>query len=235
MFLYLISLAGFLGIFNVFEGTVTAYCLKNKDTELVKNISDETDILTVKYRIVNLVKSSLLGFLCIPTFFLLNNILFYPENVNYYQVSIFAALYTSVDMAALIYNRKNHISTNIHHITVQVFYFYILYYDFAMINLVRPIITYACYSLFAYLVNGRLSIRKLDLKYESEINDLSLVVYINTSVSNWIAQLYLIFFDTPELPFFYTKMLYLILVLVIVSDDIFLMKYLYNFKRHGVK
>jgi hypothetical protein len=235
MFLYLISLAGFLSTFNVFEGTVTDYCLKNKDTDLVKNIGDETDILTVKYRIVNLVKSSLLGFLCIPTFFLLNKVLFYPESVNYYQVNIFAALYASVDMAALIYNRKNHISTNIHHITVQVFYFYILYYDFAMINLVRPIITYACYSLFAYLVNGRLSIRKLDLKYENEINDLSLVVYINTSVSNWIAQLYLIFFDTPELPFFYTKMLYSILVFIIVSDDIFLMKYLYNYKRYGVK
>ena len=73
------------------------------------------------------------------------------------------------------------------------------------------------------------------LKYENEINDLSLIVYINTSVSNWIAQLYLIFFDTPELPFFYTKMLYSMLVLVIVSDDIFLMKYLYNYKRLGVK
>lgn len=235
MFLYLISLAGFLSTFNVFEGKLTDYCLKNKDTDFVKKIMDETDILTVKYRIVNLVKSALLGVLCIPTFFLLNNVLFYPENVNYYQVSIFAALYASVDMAALIYNRKNHISTNIHHITVQVFYFYILYYDFAMINLVRPIITYACFSLFAYLVNGRLSIRKLDLKYENEINDLSLIVYINTSVSNWIAQLYLIFFDTPELPFFYIKMLYSILVLVIVSDDIFLMKYLYNYKRLGVK
>ena len=235
MFLYLISLAGFLSTFNVFEGKVTNYCLKNKDTNLVKKFMDETDILTVKYRIVNLVKSALLGVLCIPTFFLLNNVLFYPENVNYYQVSIFAALYASVDMAALIYNRKNHISTNIHHITVQVFYFYILYYDFAMINLVRPIITYACFSLFAYLVNGRLSIRKLDLKYENEINDLSLIVYINTSVSNWIAQLYLIFFDTPELPFFYTKMLYSMLVLVIVSDDIFLMKYLYNYKRIVVK
>jgi len=235
MLLYLISLAGFLSTFNVFEGKVTDYCLKNKDTDFVKKIMDETDILTVKYRIVNLVKSALLGFMCVPTFFLVNNVLFYPESINYYQVSIFAALYASVDMAALIYNRKNHISTNIHHITVQMFYFYILYYDFAMIYLVRPIITYACFSLFAYLVNGRLSIRKLDLKYENEINDLSLIVYINTSISNWIAQLYLIFFDTPELPFFYTKMLYSMLVLVIVSDDIFLMKYLYNYKRLGVK
>ena len=73
MFLYLISLAGFLSTFNVFEGKVTNYCLKNKDTDLVKKIMDETDILTVKYRIVNLVKSALLGVLCIPTFFLVNN------------------------------------------------------------------------------------------------------------------------------------------------------------------
>ena len=100
-----------------------------------------------------------------------------------------------------------------------------------MINLVRPIVTYACYSLFAYLVNGRLSIRKLDLKCEDKINDLSLIVYVNTSVFNWISQFYLIIFDTPELPFLYTKMLYLLLVFVIVSDDIFLMKYLYYYNH----
>ena len=35
-----------------------------------------------------------------------------------------------------------------------------------MINLVRPIVAYACYSVFAYLVNGRLSIRNLGFNYE---------------------------------------------------------------------
>ena len=100
-----------------------------------------------------------------------------------------------------------------------------------MINLVRPIVTYACYSVFAYLVNGRLSIRKLNLDSEIIINNLSLVIYINTSILNWITQLYLLFFATPELPFLYTKMIYTALMLLIVSDDIFLMKYLYNYNR----
>ena len=99
-----------------------------------------------------------------------------------------------------------------------------------MINLVRPIVAYACYSVFAYLVNGRLSIRNLGFTYEKEVNDLSLLIYANTSFLNWMTQFYLIFFETPELSFFYTKMVYLFLVFVIVSDDIFLMKYLNNYR-----
>ena len=172
-----------------------------------------------------------LGVLSIPTFYLLRDVIFYPEDVNYMILSLFAALYTSIDMAALIYNSKNHISTNVHHIVVQFLYLYIYYYDFAMINLVRPIVAYACYSVFAYLVNGRLSIRKLNLDSEIIINNLSLVIYINTSILNWITQSYLLFFATPELPFLYTKMIYTALMLLIVSDDIFLMKYLYNYNR----
>ena len=120
------------------------------------------------------------------------------------------------------------IHTNIHHVTVQFFYFYIAYYNFAMINLVRPIVAYACYSVFAYLVNGRLSIRNLGFNYEKEVNDLSLLIYANTSFLYWITQLYLIFF-TPELPFFYTKIVYLF-PFVIVNDDIFLTKYLNNYR-----
>ena len=235
MLLYLFFLGGFIGLFNTLENKLDIYCKENPDTNIVKVLKNEANILTLKYRIVNFTKSAFLGILIIPTFFLLNNVVYFPQNVNYYQVSIFAALYSSIDMAALIYNSNNHISTNIHHITVQLFYFYILYYDFAMINLVRPIVTYACFSLFAYLVNGRLSIRKLDLEYENNVNILSLIIYINTSIFNWAAQFYLIFFATPELPFFYTKMLYTILVFIIVSDDIFLMKYLYYYNRRALK
>ena len=121
MLLYLFFLGGFIGIFNTLEYRLDKYCKKNEAVGFVKKIKKETDILTVKYRIVNFVKSALLGVLCVPTFYLLNSVLFYPDTVNYYQVSVFAALYASVDMAALVYNSKNHISTNVHHITVQLF------------------------------------------------------------------------------------------------------------------
>ena len=53
----------------------------------------------------------------------------------------------------------------------------LVYFDFAMINLVRPTVAYACFSVFAYLVNGRLSIRNLKLKHEGIVNDLSLVIW----------------------------------------------------------
>jgi hypothetical protein len=232
MLFYLIFTPLFVITFNQAEKLIDYISSGNNylNEDTVTAFNTEKDILTKKYRIVNLAKSVLLGSLSIHTLFLLIDVIFFPKDVSYNTVEIFAGLYTSMDMAALIYNTKNHPSTNIHHITVQFLYFYIVYFDFAMINLVRPIVTYACYSVFAYLVNGRLSIRNLGLKYEREVNDLSLIVYVNTSILNWITQFYLIFFATPELPFFYTKMIYLFLVLVIVSDDIFLMKYLYNYR-----
>jgi len=231
MLFYSIFLPLFIWLFNTLDNQIDYLCNEYFSDTLVKAFKNENTILTRKYRIVNFSKSALLGILSVPTGYLLRDIIFYPNDVSYLIVYIFSALYTSIDMAALIYNPKNHISTNIHHTVVQLLYFYIYYYDFAMINLVRPIVAYACYSVFAYLVNGRLSIRNLDLDYEREINNLSLEIYINTSIFNWITQFYLIFFATPELPFLYTKMVYLVLVLVIVSDDIFLMKYLYNYKR----
>ena len=136
----------------------------------------EKDILTKKYRIVNLAKSLLLGLMSFNTFILLINVIFFPQNVDHTLVEVFAALYASIDMAALLYNTKNHPSTNIHHVTVQFFYFYIAYYDFAMINLVRPLQAYTC-IVYLPIVNGRLSIRNLGFNYEKEVNDLSLLIY----------------------------------------------------------
>lgn len=232
MLLYLIFTPLFVISFNKFDYFLDLISNKKYVSETtLSKINDEKDILTRKYRIVNLSKSFLLCIMCYRTLLLLKNVIFFPENVDYNTIELFSALYASIDMAALIYNTKNHPSTNIHHITVQFLYFYIVFYDFKMINLVRPIVAYACYSVFAYLVNGRLAIRKLDFKCENSINDVSLGIYFSTSILNWITQGYLLFFATPELPFLYTKMIYSFLVFVIVSDDIFLMKYLINYSN----
>lgn len=232
MLFYLIFTPLFVITFNQTEKLIDYISSENSylSESTITAFNTEKDILTKKYRIVNLAKSLLLSLMSFNSFILLINVIFFPGDVDYLLIEVFAALYASIDMAALLYNTKNHPSTNIHHVTVQFLYFYIAYYDFAMINLVRPIVAYACYSVFAYLVNGRLSIRNLGFNYEKEVNDLSLLIYANTSFLNWITQCYLIFFATPELSFFYTKMVYLFLVFVIVSDDIFLMKYLYNYR-----
>ena len=232
MLFYLIFTPLFVITFNQTEKLIDYVTSGNSyfTESTITAFNTEKDILTKKYRIVNLAKSLLLGLMSFNSFIILINVIFFPGDVDYLLIEVFAALYASIDMAALLYNTKNHPSTNIHHVTVQFFYFYIAYYDFAMINLVRPIVAYACYSVFAYLVNGRLSIRNLGFNYEKEVNDLSLLIYANTSFLNWITQFYLIFFATPELPFFYTKIVYLFLVFVIVNDDIFLMKYLNNYR-----
>ena len=59
------------------------------------------------------------------------------------------------------------------------------------------------------------------------VNDLSLVIYIWSALSNWITQLYYLIFYT-----FYDhiaiKIIYLLIVSMIIYDDVFLMKYLYK-------
>ena len=101
MLLYLLFLSGFIGLFNTIEYRLDGYCKKNEAVGFVKKIKKETDILTVKYRIVNFVKSALLGILCVPTCYLFNSVLFYPDTVNYYQVSVFAGALVNLARAIL--------------------------------------------------------------------------------------------------------------------------------------
>jgi hypothetical protein len=187
----------------------------------------QSKVLSPEYRTVNIVKSITLGVLSIPTFY------YYIHSENYeyyvYQISLAGAIYSASDLSAIFFNPKAHNSTQVHHILVQVLYYYSMINNWNQHSLAYLIYIYSTYSIFAYLVNGRLAIREMNVvSYKEQIiNDISLSIYALCCVINWTLQLYYLVTIQLIEPL-YIQGLYCCLVALIIHDDIFLMKYLHK-------
>lgn len=100
-------------------------------------------------------------------------------------------------------------------------------------SLSKPICVYCCFSSMAYLVNYRLSIRKSE-KGELVINNISFIIYFITCMINWGLQIYYLL-DIENMYINYEKYIYSIILIMIVHDDIYLMKYLVNYNKNNNK
>ena len=187
---------------------------------------DTTTIVTRKYRIANFVKSVALAGLCFPGTRFLYNLVFYPETNYFDTLNAIGAIYASTDAAALVYNPNCHTSTLVHHLVVQLFYYYCYYLNFDMnYGVARGISIYCILSAYAYLVNGRLAIRFSGYhELEHYVNETSLYIYITSCVVNWIIQSYIIFggFTMNMLE----RIVYMGTLGMTINDDLFLIKFL---------
>jgi hypothetical protein len=191
-----------------------------------------TEIVTKKYRIVNSVKSVALAGLCFPGTTFLYNMVYFPTNILWDELNMLGAVYAATDISALLYNRKCHTSTIIHHIVVQLFYFYCYFMEFNMkYGVVRGIGIYCVLSSYAFLVNGRLALRFISNKQlEYYVNDTSLYIYITSCVINWIIQSYILLTSSVggmdmEIHIV-ERLVYMIALGMTINDDIFLINFL---------
>lgn len=187
---------------------------------------ETTSIVTRKYRIVNSVKSVALFGLCFPGTRFLYNLTFYPE-LNYWDdLNLIGAVYTATDASALIYNPNCHTSTLVHHVVVQLFYYYCYFYEFNMTyGVPRGIAIYCILSSYAFLVNGRLALRFSAFPaVEHYVNEASLYIYITSCVCNWIIQSYIIM-GAYQMNFI-ERFIYMGTLGMTINDDIFLITFL---------
>ena len=229
--LYIILNCGFLKLYE------TMY-LENWFNLRCGERNNDTDILNPFYRIVNIVKSITLGVFTFPAMYILINNQHFESYISLIQ--FLAVGYSSLDMSAIAFNRVSHISTFVHHILVQLLYYYGVYYEWRKDTLAYLIFVYATYSSAAYLVNGRLALRNFTLSKWNEtlINDLALFCYIVSAICNWSFQLYgLITFTLVD--YWLWKIVYVCIIAMIIYDDIFLMKYLqrnsYFFSKESIQ
>lgn len=187
---------------------------------------ETTAIVTRKYRICNSVKSVALAGLCIPGTKYLYDLTFYPEMVSASTLNIIGAIYTSTDAAALIYNPNCHTSTLVHHVVVQLFYYYCYWMNFDMFNgAARGIGVYCILSSYAYLVNMRLAIRFTSYKdIEYAVNEASIFIYIASCMINWIIQSYFLLGGLNMMMI--ERIIYLGTLGMTINDDIFLIAFL---------
>ena len=214
MWIYLISSLSFYGSYIGLEKYFPEY------------FPESSNIVTRKYRIVNAVKSVALAGLCVPGVNFLYNITYYPDVLTFNQLDFLGAVYSATDASALLYNHNCHKSTLIHHIVVQVFYFYCYMSNFDMnYGASRAIALYCIYSSAAFLVNMRLAIRYSSYPMiEHYVNEVALYTYITSCTINWITQSYLLLGGLEML--FLIRIIYILTLVMTINDDLFLIKFL---------
>lgn len=205
----------------------------NKLLENDESSNNKSSILTTEYRIVNVVKSTALLYLTFPGTRFLYRLAFSPEILEISEMNTVGAIYVATDLSALFYNYNCHRSTMIHHIVVQFFYLYCYYWNFTMTNpIVKGIGIYCILSAYAGVVNLRLALRNApfdkERKIEYAVNEISLFVYITVSVINWIVQSYLLI-QAIRMQMI-ASIFYCGTLSLTIYDDLFLIKYLRNYK-----
>ena len=200
---------------------------ENSTENLTENqLVGNNKILTPKYRTVNLIKSITLGIISIPIIYFSIN---YDYNDYIYIIGFMGSIYSATDLSSMFFNKDIHNSTLIHHLLVQILYYYAVYFEWKYNTLAFSIYVYSVFSMFSYLVNGRLAIRNMNINKTTEniINDVSLLIYFICCFCNWSFQLYYLLF-VPIVEPLYIKFIYSSLISMIMYDDIFLIKYLYK-------
>ena len=196
------------------------YEYKNKNY----NYTKLNNIVSDRYIIVNKTKSYILGALTPLAYYYAMIFLYNFDSHNKIILDFIGGVYAATDLSAMFYNRQCHMSTWIHHIIVQLLYLYCYLNNYDMeTSLCKPICVYCCFSSMAYIVNYRVAIRYSNHRYEQIINDISFVIYFVTCAINWYCQL--CYIQTHNISF-YEKIIYVVVLLLIINDDIYLMRYL---------
>lgn len=146
------------------------------------------------------------------------------------KIRIMGTLYSIPDFVSLFMVKRMQWSTVLHHVVVCVFNTFSLYNDYGKENVVRAIMIYAVFSTFAYLVNLLLASRFVQVQswVSLVLSFLALLIYAACCSLNWtwhvfyLRRLFLIQPREEHWQIFG----YICLVLLLVWDDLILMKWL---------
>lgn len=176
------------------------------------------------YFVSNIIKGSFLGLLSPLALKILCDYIFFNK-WDIYLIRFLSNIYCSLDLVSMFKVEKMQINTVIHHSMVQFMYMYSLVVcDFNEKTLANPIVIYAIFSTFAFIVNLYLSFRlTLSDCYLKKMATLSSIIYHLCCAFNWFYQLYYLYIE--NIPIIY-KIIYILLILSIVGDDLVLIKFL---------
>ena len=176
------------------------------------------------YFISNVLKGSILCILSPYSYIIFYNYIF--NNIwNLNEIKILASLYASIDLISMFHVEKMQTTTIVHHTMVQFFYIIsLLFFNFDESGISNPIVIYAIFSTFAYMVNVYLALRLiLDEKYLKLFATISSIIYQFCCTINWSYQCYYLYMSPINN---IIKLIYTIVIVTIISDDIVLIKFL---------
>ena len=213
-------------LFILFLYMFLNFCLRNVD-EYCKH-----DYNKRCYIVKNIIKSFMLFLM---TIFTINRI-FIPalgDNWNNTDAHIFSSIYVSNDIIGLLVIPKLPPSTKFHHIVTTLLLFYSYTIDFREENVGRWMFIYTMMSTFSFLVNLYLALRYLTTSNPSYRNNFinyirisAYYIYLFCCFINWAIHIGLlsnkIFKLTLKIPY----IVYCLLLIPIINDDIILLKWL---------
>ena len=186
------------------------------------------------YIVKNIIKSFMLFLM---TIFSINRI-FLPaleDNWNNTDAHIFSSIYVSNDIIGLLVIPKLPPSTKFHHIVTTLLLFYSYTIDFREENVGRWMFIYTMMSTFSFLVNLYLALRYLQTESPSYRNifiDYTRIsayyIYLVCCFVNWMVHIGLILTKTYNLTLGIPYIVYCLLLIPIINDDIILLKWLKN-------
>ena len=143
-------------------------------------------------------------------------------------------LYAIPDTVSLLLVERMALTTRIHHLCVIVFMVINLFNDYSERNVWRALVVYAVFSTFAYLVNLLLASRFLAVhpSLSCWLSAGALVIYTSCLAANWAWQVHYLtglWVDTRA----YSILAYVGVILLVVWDDVVLVKWLVGNLRGG--
>lgn len=147
------------------------------------------------------------------------------DNVwNTYQIHRLAVLYVSNDFMGLICVDKLPNTTRIHHVISLVLVFASLSLDFQESDIGQAMLVYTFASATSYLVNLHLGVRLLVHKGDLlRLRQCAALMYVSACFCSWTWHTFW-FFSRPFINQYH--ILYLVLLVFIVRDDIILIQWL---------
>lgn len=174
------------------------------------------------YVIKNVTKSAYLFLL-----FIFSSVFIIPSAIygdyNNTLIKICGSLYVSNDFCALFHVKLNN-TTKFHHIATSILLFYSWTIDFNENHIAKLIFLYTYISSANFGVNLFLGLRFFD-EYKRFLNLLKNIIkhiYFGSFVVNVLLQIYFIDFTVSG------TYIYSMLISLIIVDDIYLLKWLYN-------
>jgi hypothetical protein len=145
------------------------------------------------------------------------------------RIQIMGTLYAIPDFVSLFMVKRMAKSTIAHHVCVCIFNWFSVSNDYSHHNIMRSIVIYAIFSVFAYLVNLLLASRFLNVTNTTSavLSALALLIYASCCFLNWSWQVWYISFLATNFHH-YSIWLFVAAICFIVYDDLILMKWLYK-------
>lgn len=195
----------------------------------IENFNQITPVHKKWYVVSNLIKSIIFSFMSYHCYFLIKNILFYDKWDNV-ELLYLGCLYASIDMVGIYIVPKLAVNTFYHHLVVNLMFLYTLLNDMSENTFSKLIVVYALYSVLAFSVNFYLGLRVItkNKKILELLSSFCFVNYVFCCIPNWSFQFYHLCFNDLYIKFygFIPVSFYSLLMMVVIYDDLVLMKYL---------